>query len=135
MAVGRRGAARRSDLGAARPASAGQARLPSSRRAPAGAVALGAALALAACGGVGSPGTPTGGRGDVLVIVTVTPGPPPPAPVRGETDPYVVQEGDTLSDLAARFGVSEDALREANGIDDPDSLFVGQELRVPTPQP
>lgn len=45
--------------------------------------------------------------------------------------PYVVQPGDTLSEIAQRFGSSVDALVRANGIDDPDLIFAGQILCVP----
>jgi len=89
---------------------------------------------VVACGGAGSSGTPASERGDELVIVTATPGTPPPRRPAG-TGRYVVAPGDTLSAIAARFEVSEEALRRANGIDDPDSVFAGQELTIPTPEP
>ena len=44
---------------------------------------------------------------------------------------YRVQPGDTLSSIAQRFGVSLQALMEANGITDPDQIYVGQLLRIP----
>lgn len=44
---------------------------------------------------------------------------------------YVVQRGDTLIGIATRLGVSLEALVEANQITDPNSLQVGQRLRVP----
>ncbi len=51
------------------------------------------------------------------------PGPPPPV--------YVVQRGDTLSSIAARFGCTLDELIRVNGIADPNALQVGQELQIP----
>lgn len=45
--------------------------------------------------------------------------------------PYTVQQGDTLSQIAVAYGVSIDDLMAANGLNDPDSIFVGQELRIP----
>ena len=45
--------------------------------------------------------------------------------------PYVVQPGDTLSEIAQRFGSSVDTLVRANGIADPDIIFAGQILCVP----
>lgn len=45
--------------------------------------------------------------------------------------PYVVQPGDTLSEIARRFGSSVDAIVRANGIADPDFIFAGQILCVP----
>ena len=45
--------------------------------------------------------------------------------------PYTVQPGDTLSEIAVRYGVTINDLMAANGISDPDSIFAGQELRIP----
>lgn len=46
---------------------------------------------------------------------------------------YVVQAGDTLGAIAARFNTSVDALMAANGLDSPDLIFVGQTLRIVGP--
>jgi murein DD-endopeptidase MepM/ murein hydrolase activator NlpD len=54
-----------------------------------------------------------------------------PAIAAGET--YVVQPGDTLSQIAARFQVDMDSLVSANGLDDPDHIEVGQRLRLALP--
>ncbi|HEY8766477.1 MAG TPA: LysM peptidoglycan-binding domain-containing protein [Dehalococcoidia bacterium] len=58
----------------------------------------------------------------------------------GET--YTVQLGDTLSQIAARYGVSVDSLAQANSIDNPEFIVEGQTLVIPgaeasapTPQP
>jgi LysM repeat protein len=48
---------------------------------------------------------------------------------------YIVQEGDYPSSIAEKFGISPEELMEANGITDPTSLKVGQELKIPTPTP
>ncbi len=50
-----------------------------------------------------------------------------------EGDPtiYVVQAGDTLAQIANRLGVRIDDLITLNGIQDPDVLNVGQELKIP----
>ena len=87
---------------------------------------------LGACGGSAAP--PTLPPAPTFVVVTATPG-PPPVPTPGEQQRYVVREGDTLSGIAARFGVSEEAIREANPLSDPNRLLVGQELIIPAPQP
>jgi nucleoid-associated protein YgaU len=56
-----------------------------------------------------------------------TPEPTPePTPVT-----YVVAAGDTLLAIARRFGVSVEALSEANGITDPNLIRVGQRLVIP----
>ena len=48
---------------------------------------------------------------------------------------YIVKEGDYPSSIAEQFGISVEELMEANGITDPTSLKVGQELVIPTPSP
>ena len=45
--------------------------------------------------------------------------------------PYTVQPGDTLSAIAVTYGVSINDLMAANGLSDPNSIFGGQELRIP----
>jgi D-alanyl-D-alanine carboxypeptidase len=44
---------------------------------------------------------------------------------------YVVQDGDTLFGIAAQFGVTVEALMQANDIIDPDNLQVGDVLTIP----
>ena len=41
---------------------------------------------------------------------------------------YVVQRGDTLSELALQWGTTVGALAAANGIADPDLIYIGQTL-------
>ncbi len=48
---------------------------------------------------------------------------------------YVVQAGDTLAGIANQLGVRVDDLITLNGIQNPDQIRVGQELRVPAPEP
>lgn len=56
-----------------------------------------------------------------------------PTPFDGET--YTVQEGDIPNTIAEQFGISAEALMEANGITDPTSLQIGQVLIIPSPSP
>ena len=44
---------------------------------------------------------------------------------------YAIQQGDTLLDVANRFGVSAAEIQEVNGIADPRSLQIGQQLVIP----
>lgn len=44
---------------------------------------------------------------------------------------YIVQQGDTLNEIAIRFGLSAEDIQTANSIDDPNSLFIGQNLIIP----
>lgn len=55
----------------------------------------------------------------------------------GGLETYVVQSGDNLSTIAAMFGTTVEALKEANDISNPEALRAGQELIIPggTPTP
>jgi len=66
--------------------------------------------------------------GQVLTIPASATAPPTPA---GDVLTYTVQAGDTLAKLAARYGVTVDALVKANGIEDPNLIRVGQVLSIP----
>ena len=50
---------------------------------------------------------------------------------------YEIQEGDVLSAIAKKFDVSITAIIEENNLEDPEKLYIGQELRIPlgTPTP
>jgi soluble lytic murein transglycosylase-like protein len=62
----------------------------------------------------------------VVVVATLALG--------GSAGTYVVHPGDTLSAIAGRLGVSVGALADANGITDPNRVYVGQSLKVPGAQ-
>lgn len=61
----------------------------------------------------------------------------PPSPTAGSspepewTGSYVVERGDTLSAIAARYKVSVQALQERNHIEQANRIVVGQKLVVP----
>jgi LysM repeat protein len=44
---------------------------------------------------------------------------------------HVVQPGDTLGKIATTYGTSVEALAQANGIENPNYIYVGQEIKVP----
>lgn len=48
---------------------------------------------------------------------------------------YVVAPGDNLSRIAARFGVSMQVLASTNNIWNPNRIYVGQVLHIPTASP
>lgn len=60
---------------------------------------------------------------------------PSPEPSANSDRVYVVQPGDTLFGIAARFGTTVDALAAANGIADPSSIQAGQSLTIPGGNP
>lgn len=95
-------------------------------------LAAGCLIALIGCSQ--QQASPTPAPASTFIVVTATAG-PPPVPTPGEQQIYTVREGDTLSGIAARFGVSEEAILKLNPMTDKDRLFVGQKLVVPPPQP
>lgn len=46
---------------------------------------------------------------------------------------YAIQAGDTLSDLATKYGTTVEAIAQANGITDPSTISPGQQIKIPTP--
>ena len=64
----------------------------------------------------------------------------PPVPAPGAETPveeprtttYTVRTGDTLGDIGRRHGVTREEIARLNGIEEPDLIFPGQELRIPT---
>lgn len=66
---------------------------------------------------------------------TNTPLPPTATPVLpDEFDGsvlYTVQRGDTISEIAARFGSTITAIAEVNGLSDPGLIYIGQTLIIP----
>ena len=95
-------------------------------------LAFAATLLVASC--QENTGEPTLEPAPTFLVVTATAG-PPPVPTPGEQQRYVVREGDTLSGIAARFGVSEEAILKENPLSDRDRLLVGQELVIPPAEP
>ena len=58
---------------------------------------------------------------------TATPTPTPTA-VPGEANAYVVQPGDTLSQIALQFNTTVEVLARRNGLSDPSVIYAGQIL-------
>ena len=56
-----------------------------------------------------------------------------PAATTGPEARHVVEPGETLSEIATRYGVSIQALADHNGIADVDDISPGQELAIPAP--
>lgn len=65
---------------------------------------------------------------------TVTPSPQPsPQPVPQPTETtYTVVAGDTLSGIASRYGTTYQELARINNIDNPNLIYAGQVIKIPT---
>jgi membrane-bound lytic murein transglycosylase D len=69
----------------------------------------------------------------IVAPAPAAPAPPaaaPAAPAAPPEETYVVRNGDALSEIAKRFGLSEKGLMAQNAIKDPNFLFEGQKLKV-----
>ena len=64
----------------------------------------------------------------LLIVALVLPG---VAPAYANTT-YVVQTGDTLYLISLKFNVSMAAIMQANGLTNPDLIYVGQQLIIPS---
>lgn len=60
---------------------------------------------------------------------------PTPTPENGATTIHVVQRGETLFSIAQRYGVTIEAIAQANQIADPTVIYVGQRLIIPAGEP
>lgn len=52
-----------------------------------------------------------------------------------DANDYLVQAGDTLSAIAESFGITVRDIMDANNITDADLINIGQQLRIPEPEP
>jgi LysM repeat protein len=83
----------------------------------------------------GTPGTTAQGTGESEAAGSAEGGAAAGAPAEGTPaagTEYVVQVGDSLSGIADRFGVPVAAIISANRLDNPDFVFVGQRLIIPS---
>ncbi len=65
-----------------------------------------------------------------ILVIPLSSAPPPPS---GPTTTYVVQRGDRLYSIAARYGTTVSELARLNSIVNPNLIYVGQVLKVPVP--
>jgi len=78
--------------------------------------------------------TPSGGSIPQAPSVTATPS-PTPEPTQSVLE-YQIKQNDTLGELARKYDLSVEELMALNGLDDPNSLSVGQIIYIPvTPMP
>jgi len=115
-------------------------------------VLIGAVVAWAALGGLGGgaagpspssspsaeatvtarPSASTSPSATATVAPTPTPTPAPTPTAAPTPVTYIVQPGDTLNAIAARYGTTAQAIMQANGLTS-DIINVGQVLIIPVP--
>ena len=69
--------------------------------------------------------------GLVLIASLLVPAGASAAPGANGEMVHVVQWGETLSLIADKYGVTMEAIMAANGLDDPNMIYVGQRLSIP----
>ena len=90
------------------------------------------AAATGAAPAAGGEQASVGEAGAATPAEAVAPAATPSAAAGAEGTEYVIQVGDSLSGVADRFGVPVAAIVEANNLDNPDFVFVGQRLIIPS---
>jgi LysM repeat protein len=104
-------------------------------------------IALLGCGRLIQPPTPTAAARISATVTdtrwptatrraTFTPVPATPSDTPTPTATptpiiYVIKQGDTLLPIAREYGVTVQAIQDANGISDPRRLWIGQEIIIP----
>ncbi len=70
-----------------------------------------------------------------MVIATPTTDPAlvqaSPTPLNIPTTTYQIKAGETLTDIAERYGLTVEELAALNGISNPNNIQVGQRIKVP----
>ncbi len=56
---------------------------------------------------------------------------PPPSGSTGGTTWHTVKRGETLSSIARKYGTSWQAIAQANSLQNPNQIYVGQKLKIP----
>ena len=85
--------------------------------------------------GAGTDQPPAEATATPATSTGVTPAPeatqPPSSGSSGETVTHVVQSGETLTTIARKYGVSVQAIAQANNLTNPSLISVGQNLLIP----
>lgn len=93
------------------------------------AVLLVGGLALASCA---KDDKPSSAPALPPIVTTAPPTTPPPSVATTLPEYYRVQRGDTLTEIAAAYGLPVQAILDLNGMTDPDQLAAGQILALPS---
>lgn len=99
----------------------------------AGALLAIPAAVLLACSGPQVAVNPDWTPAVVFVTPTVDEAnaPAKPTPLNIPTTTYRVKAGETLTDIAERYSLTVEQLSALNGIDNPNQIEVGEQIKVP----
>ncbi|MGA9351063.1 MAG: LysM peptidoglycan-binding domain-containing protein [Anaerolineae bacterium] len=92
------------------------------------------AAAILRCNSLANPNYLSVGQRLLIPTGAPSPAPQPPPPPSGQTV-YIVRRGDTLYSIARRFSTTARAIARANGLLNPNYIYVGQRLVIPAGVP
>ena len=92
-------------------------------------------VTLAQYNGITNPNNITVGQTIKIPCEGTTPPPAQPTPPPDNVTYYTVQPGDNLFRISLKFGVSWVEIAEANGVVNPNQIYTGQVLKIPTSAP
>lgn len=68
----------------------------------------------------------------VAIVISILAVPAFAQPVQAQNQIHVVQRGETLFSIAVRYGTTTQAVANANGLSNPNYIYAGQRLRIPS---
>lgn len=92
-------------------------------------------VTLAQYNDITNPNSITVGQTIKIPCEGTTPPPVQPTPPPDNVTYYTVQPGDNLFQIGLKFGVSWVEIAEANGLVNPNQVYAGQVLKIPTSAP
>lgn len=92
-------------------------------------------VTLAQYNSITNPNNITVGQTIKIPCEGTTPPPVQPTPPPDNVTYYTVQSGDNLFQIGLKFGVSWVEIAEANGLVNPNQVYAGQVLKIPTSAP
>jgi len=79
------------------------------------------------------PAAPTPAEPEIELVSATSPAPEAAPPAPAPSTSYTIQSGDTVSSIASRFGVSTQAVLDANGLSASSIIYPGQSIAIPAP--
>lgn len=84
---------------------------------------------------IAKPSAANGPEFSIAATATLQPVPSVNEPEPAAADSHRIRPGETLASIARQHGISVEALAQANGIRNPNRIFAGRMLEIPSPEP
>ena len=119
----------------AAPAAAPKAAKAEKKASAKATVAVAVAPAPAAAAPAAAAEAPKAAPAPEAAAPAAAPAPAPAPEAAAATVPYVVQEGEDITAIVVKFGVSASEIRELNNLGEGDTLKAGQTIKLPAEEP